>query len=601
LVGDPSDNIPGVPGIGPKTAIRLLAEYGSLEAVLDHAGSIGGKAGQALQEHREAALHGKMLTTIRCDLPIELDLEQARVKPPDPARVRPLFKELEFGSLLRRLAELFPELEKAEEVPAAPVQAGLELGTVERPAAEPLLMEHPEAMARWLDGLAPEEPAAFEWLVDGDDVLAPRLVGLAVAGQGQVAYLPLAGEVPGEGGLRKALEAFLASPRLKVVHDLKRQVLIGRRWQLPIEPPAFDLMLAGYLLRPGEGRYDPESLARTWLDEELPPLQEPAEGRGKRLQSLREVDPEMLVQRLAARLGRYGALRDRLEEQLRADGLLQLFREVEVPLAWVLAGMEARGVRVDAEVLAGLSQELDGRIEALAQAIYAIAGEEFNLNSPKQLGAVLFDKLGLPVLQRTKTGPSTSAEVLEALAEHHEIAALILAHRQLVKLKGTYIDALPELIRPDTGRVHTTFHQAVTATGRLSSSDPNLQNIPVRSQEGERIRGAFIPGEPGWVLVSADYSQIELRVLAHISGDPGLIEAFRSGADIHTRTAAEVFGVAPDQVTPAMRSAAKAINFGIVYGISSYGLARGTGLSQADAQAYIDGYFARYPGVKRYM
>ncbi|NMA71607.1 MAG: DNA polymerase I, partial [Firmicutes bacterium] len=305
--------------------------------------------------------------------------------------------------------------------------------------------------------------------------------------------------------------------------------------------------------------------------------------------------------RLAARLGRYGALQRRLETQLEADGLLELFREVELPLAWVLAGMEARGIRVDAEVLAGLSQELDGRIEALAQGIYGLAGEEFNLNSPKQLGAILFDKLGLPVLQRTKTGPSTSAEVLEELAEQHEIAALILAYRQLVKLKGTYIDALPELIRPETGRVHTTFHQAVTATGRLSSSDPNLQNIPIRSQEGERIRGAFVPGEPGWVLLTADYSQIELRVLAHISEDEGLIEAFRSGDDIHTRTAAEVFGVPREQVTPTMRSAAKAINFGIVYGISSYGLARGTGLSRAEAQAYIDGYFARYPGVKRYM
>src|SRR5690606_38675662 len=240
------------------------------------------------------------------------------------------------------------------------------------------------------------------------------------------------------------------------------------------------------------------------------------------------------------------------------------------------------------------------RIEALAQGIYGLAGEEFNLNSPKQLGAILFDKLGLPVLQRTKTGPSTSAEVLEELAEQHEIAALILAYRQLVKLKGTYIDALPELIRPETGRVHTTFHQAVTATGRLSSSDPNLQNIPIRSQEGERIRGAFVPGEPGWVLLTADYSQIGLRVLGHVSEDEGLIEAFRSGADIHTRTAAEGFGGPPEQETPTMRSAANAINFGIVDGISSYGWARGTGLSRAEAQAYIDGYFARYPGVKRY-
>lgn len=600
LVGDPSDNIPGVPGVGPKTATRLLAEYGSLEALLEQAGQVRGKTGRALAEHREAALQGKLLTTIRCDVPIELDLDRARVAPPEGERVRALFQELEFGSLLRRVAELFPGIDLA---PASPGPEGVAAGSgaAGGPRAEALLLESPEALARWLAALPPQEPVAFEWLVEGSDALAGPLVGLAVARPGQVAFLPLPGELPEDGPLREQLAAFLASPRPKVVHDVKRQILIAGRWGLTLEPPAFDLMLAGYLLRPGEGGYEPETLARTWLGEELPSLQEPAAGRGKRREPLTEVVPPVLAERLAARLGRYGALQRRLETQLEADGLLELFREVELPLAWVLAGMEARGIRVDAEVLAGLSQELDGRIEALAQGIYGLAGEEFNLNSPKQLGAILFDKLGLPVLQRTKTGPSTSAEVLEELAEQHEIAALILAYRQLVKLKGTYIDALPELIRPETGRVHTTFHQAVTATGRLSSSDPNLQNIPIRSQEGERIRGAFVPGEPGWVLLTADYSQIELRVLAHISEDEGLIEAFRSGDDIHTRTAAEVFGVPREQVTPTMRSAAKAINFGIVYGISSYGLARGTGLSRAEAQAYIDGYFARYPGVKRYM
>ncbi|BAS27345.1 DNA polymerase I [Limnochorda pilosa] len=605
LVGDPSDNIPGVPGVGPKTAARLLAQYGSLEAVLDHAAEVAGRTGQALRENREAALQGKMLTTIRCDLPLELDLDRCRVRPPEAGPVRDLFHRLEFTSLLHRLGVLFPGAgldgagaEGGGTGGAGEGKEGEATGPGRSPEAQATVLADGAALARWLEDLPPGEPVAVEWLADGPDALAAPLVGVSVGRPGEVAYLPL------DKGARNGLEALgelLASGRIKWVHDLKRQIHLGRRLGLELKPPAFDLLLAGYLLRPGEGRYDPGDLARRWLDDELPLLQEEVEGRGKKLEPLATVPPERLAGRLAARLRRYGALAHRLEAEMEQDGLLSLFREVELPLAWVLAGMEERGVRVDPEVLRRLSDELDGRIEALAEGVYGIAGERFNLNSPKQLGVILFERLGLPVLQRTKTGPSTSAEVLEELADQHEVAALILVHRQLVKLKGTYIDALPELIRPGTGRVHTTFHQTVAATGRLSSSDPNLQNIPIRTGEGEKIRAAFVPGEPGWVLLAADYSQIELRVLAHISGDPGLIDAFRSGMDIHTRTAAEVFGVAPEQVSSSMRTAAKAINFGIVYGISSYGLARGTGLSRAEAQAYIDGYFARYPGVRRYM
>jgi DNA polymerase-1 len=296
-----------------------------------------------------------------------------------------------------------------------------------------------------------------------------------------------------------------------------------------------------------------------------------------------------------------GPLAARLEENLAEADLLRLYQEIEMPLIPVLAGMELRGVAVDREHLQALSAEMEKELEELTAKIYQLAGESFNINSPKQLGEILFDKLSLPVIKKTKTGPSTSAEVLEELAAEHEIAVYLLEYRQLAKLKSTYVDALPALLHPRTGRIHTTFQQTVTATGRLSSTEPNLQNIPVRTPLGRRIRQAFIPGEPDWRLLTADYSQIELRVLAHMSKDEGLIDAFREGEDIHARAAAEVFGVPMDQVDSQLRDRAKAINFGIIYGISSFGLAKGTGLSRAEAQDYIDRYFARYPGVKRYI
>src|SRR5690606_22819044 len=314
-----------------------------------------------------------------------------------------------------------------------------------------------------------------------------------------------------------------------------------------------------------------------------------------------ELPPEMVAAALADEARAVRELAPVLTERLRRDELWELYERIELPLVDVLLEMEMTGVRIDVDYLRSLSAELDAEIERLTQEIYALAGEPFNINSPKQLSAVLFDKLQLPVIKRTKTGPSTDQEVLEALAENHPLPAKLLEYRQLTKLKNTYVDALPALVHPETGKVHTHFNQTVAATGRLSSANPNLQNIPVRTEEGRRIRKAFIPSEPGWVILKADYSQIELRVLAHISGDETLVEAFRRGEDIHRRTAAEVFGLKPEEVTPERRDAAKAINFGIVYGISSFGLAKGTGLSREEAQKYIDAYFARYPGVRQYI
>ncbi|HEY8486762.1 MAG TPA: DNA polymerase I, partial [Limnochordales bacterium] len=374
-----------------------------------------------------------------------------------------------------------------------------------------------------------------------------------------------------------------------------------------------DVMLAAYLLDPGHGSHSLEELAMAYQGRVLQGDVAAGEARGRRggddAAGLHAVfaapagqgQAEAAAASVAERLELIWALAPRLEGFLAEDGLAEVYRRIELPLWPVLAEMELAGVRIDTDALRRLGQQLAEEIQRAAEEIFRLAGERFNINSPRQLSRILFEKLKLPVVKQTKTGPSTSADVLEELAGEHEVVVRILDYRQLVKLKGTYVDPIPALVNPRTGRLHTTFHQAVTATGRLSSSNPNLQNIPVRTDQGAVIREAFVAGAPDWRLMSADYSQIELRVLAHMSQDPALIEAFRLGQDIHTRTASEVFGVPMEAVTPQMRSGAKAINFGIVYGISAYGLARGTGLTREQAQAFIDSYFQRYPGVKAYL
>ena len=364
--------------------------------------------------------------------------------------------------------------------------------------------------------------------------------------------------------------------------------------------PLFDISLAAYLLNPGQNINNIEDVFLQILDVYLPGLEE-LTGKGAKAISVGEVDPGKLGDLSQSRMAHMHQLTAILSDNLKEQGLDRLYYEVELALAPVLAMMERRGVAIDTDELRRISEELGERIDRLTDAIYLLSGAEFNINSPKQLAEILFDRLGLPVIKETKTGPSTDAQVLEELAEEHEIAQLLMDYRQLVKLKSTYLDSLEPLVHPTTGRIHTSFHQTATATGRLSSVNPNLQNIPVRTEEGRRIRRAFIAGLPDYVLLAADYSQIELRILAHMAGDHAWISAFRSGADIHSRTAAEVFGVEIGEVTPALRDAAKAINFGIIYGISSFGLARGTNLTRQQAQAYIDRYFAKYAGVKAYL
>ncbi|MEW8978133.1 MAG: DNA polymerase I [Symbiobacterium sp.] len=555
LMGDASDNIPGVPGVGEKTALKLLAEYGTVEGVYAHLDEIKGALQTKLRENRDKAELSRTLATINVKAPVELNLEELRVREPNYPEAYALFRRLEFRSLLSRVTP--PEAGDAAEAMAG--QAGAVEVVTARRVSEPGVLR-----------LSGEAGVLARMTVDPGNPGRPRPVGLALAEP--PAWLE---------GEALADPAGLAEPGARLVgHDLKPLYnwFYGRGVTPP--EPAFDTALAAYLLDPGRSTYDLADLCRQHGLGELPPDDHP--------------------DAWATRAGLLPELRRRMEAELDQQGMARLYWEVELPLMPILAEMEATGVGIDPAALHEMSGELERRILHLSQEIYELAGMQFNISSPKQLGDVLFGKLGLPHGKKTRTGGySTDAEVLEELAPLYPIAQLVLDYRTLTKLKGTYVDALGQLVARD-GRIHTTFTQTVAETGRLSSKDPNLQNIPIRIEEGRRIRKAFI-ARPGHVLLSADYSQIELRVVAHFSGDPALREAFLHDQDIHARTAAEVFGVPMEQVTPEMRRQAKAVNFGLIYGQTDFGLARSVGISRAEARAFIETYFAKFAGVKRYM
>ncbi|HHT73850.1 MAG TPA: DNA polymerase I [Firmicutes bacterium] len=544
LMGDSSDNIPGVPGVGEKTALKLLQEFPTLEDLYANLDKVKGKLQEKLAQYKEQAFFSRELATIRCDVPIDVDFDGAGQE--DPERLRELFRRLEFTSFLDRL-------------PQSPTEEKVQTGKPALKSLQGNLKEFQEAAAAGEVSAAPD--------------LERKQIALAVGEKVWVAE-----NVDRSPDVREAIRSTLEKASCVRCTSVKELLHLLHAEKDPI-PVEFDLELAAYLHDSGS-RQDVKALAA-------------ALGLGSI-----HGEPGTL-EYLGASVRLLAQLHKGLEAKLREAGLWELYHDLELPLAYLLAQMEHTGILVNREKLEKLGEELDSQSTQIAEQIYAEAGERFNINSPKQLGVILFEKLGLPVLKRTKTGPSTSAEVLEQLSEY-EIVNLVLEYRQVEKLRSTYADALVQLISPETGRIHTTFHQTVTATGRLSSSNPNLQNIPVRTSAGRRIREAFIAPE-GCVLMSADYSQIELRVLAHISGDEALMEAFRSGRDIHAQTASEVFGVPLEEVSDDQRSAAKAINFGIVYGISSFGLAKGINLTRAEAQAYIDRYFERYPKVKEYM
>jgi DNA polymerase I len=577
LVGDPIDNVPKVPGIGPKTAVELLEQFGDVEALLARLDEVQKpKVREALQKNADTVRRAKQLVSIRHDLPIDTDLARLARRPILGEQARALFTELEFYKLLH-------------EMPASPEPAmALKTTRVLRTAEELLPLR--EAMAR--------SGAALAAAYTGRPATG-RLVGLGVAVEDASYYLPLAhpgGNVP--------LSAFveLIGPALrdravgKDGHDVKTVGLVLGTLDIELEGIRTDVELLSYLLNPSRREHALDDLARERLRIELPAVEAAPKraggGAGDRF-------PEEVADAIGARAQAAGRLGGQLWREVEAAQLAELARTLELPLIPVLTRMERHGVRLDLEVLARISREVDAQCAAQEAEIQRLAGRTFNVNSNAQLAEVLYTHLQLPVLKRGKTGPSTDAEVLEKLAEKHPLPKVLLEYRLVSKLKSTYLDALGPLVGPD-GRLHTTFHQTATATGRLSSSDPNLQNIPVRSEIGRSIREAFV-ADPGFRLISADYSQIELRILAHIAQDPGLLEAFRADEDVHVRTAAEVFGCGPAEVTVDQRRVAKMVNFGIAYGLSPYGLATRLDIPQEEASGIIERYFARYAGIRRYL
>jgi DNA polymerase I len=598
LVGDSVDNVPGVPQCGPKTAAKWLAEYGSLEGVVENAPAIKGRAGENLRASLDQLSLSRELVTIRTDVPLGVGPLDLGPRPPDRAALREWYTKLEAKRLLATVdqdASAAQAPEKADPTPPA------------RNYETVLDAAH---LMRWLDRLEAASLFAFDTETTSLDYMTAELVGVSFAvAPHEAAYVPVAHRYPGapeqldRDWVLARLKPLLEAPaRPKVGQNLKYDMSILARHGVDLAGIAFDTMLESYVLDATATRHDMDSLAEKYLGERTIRFEDIA-GKGAKQLGFDEVPIEPAAEYAAedadVTLRLHQALWPQVEQEPR---LAALFRELEMPLVPVLSRMERRGVRIDAAMLARQTGELAARMHEVEQHAYRVAASPFNLGSPKQIGEIFFERLGLPVVAKTPTGaPSTAESVLQDLADQgFELPALILEYRGLAKLRSTYTEKLPQMINARTGRVHTSYHQAVAATGRLSSSDPNLQNIPVRTDEGRRIRRAFVP-EQGHRMLAADYSQIELRIMAHLSGDDGLLRAFAEGQDIHRATAAEVFGVSPRDVTADQRRSAKAINFGLIYGMSAFGLAKQLGIERDAAQAYVDRYFERYPGVRAFM
>ena len=566
LMGDTSDNIPGVPGVGEKTALKLLKEYGSVENVYQSIDNITAKKlKENLTNNEEQAYMSKALATIEVKAPLTISIDDLSYAGPDMDKVTSIYQELKFKTLLEKIAP--QEAEKPQE--AIDIQ---------------FLTEITEA------DLTDEMAIHIEMIED--NYLTADILGISLADEKRTLFVTLA--VAQQSAIFKE---WLGKPaNKKYTSDSKAAIASLAGQGLIAEGFEFDLLLASYIVNPSSTYPDIASIAREFGRADVQ-SDEVIYGKGAK----KSVPNEEKIAEHASRKARViWDLRDVIETKLKENDLYDLYHELELPLAKILCQMEVTGVKTDLKTLQEIGSDLSAKLTELEAAIYEAAGEKFNINSPKQLGVILFEKIGLTPIKKTKTGYSTAADVLEKLESEHEIIGLILTYRQLGKLNSTYIEGLSKEIHED-GKIHTRFQQALTTTGRLSSINPNLQNIPVRLEEGRKIRAAFVPSEPGWYLFAADYSQIELRVLAHISKDEKMIEAFRAGADIHTKTAMDVFGVDQDAVTSDMRRAAKAVNFGIVYGISDYGLSQSLGITRKEAATFIESYLNSFPGVKAYM
>ncbi|MDF2858270.1 MAG: polymerase [Neobacillus sp.] len=569
LMGDPSDNIPGVPGVGEKTAIKLLKEFTTLENLIESIDKVtGNKLKEKLEEFKNQAIMSKELATIERQAPVEIDLDTILFEGYTREKVVALYKELGFNTLLEKL--------------------GADPSVSEELVLEEINFQTPDVITEEI--FAEDNYFYIEMLEDNYHNAA--IIGMALVNETGYYYLPT------ELTLKSASFKKWAEDetKKKTVYDAKRSEVSLRRNDIHLKGVNFDTLMAAYIINPSETIDDLSTIGKNFgisiqSDESF-------YGKGAKR---RIPESETLAEHLVRKSLAMSDLKDRLENELIKNEQYELFTELEMPLSLILADMESCGIKVDRERLQKMGGEIHDRLLDIEATIYEMAGEKFNINSPKQLGVILFEKLNLPPYKKTKTGYSTSADVLEKLAEDHEIIEYILHYRQLGKLQSTYIEGLLKVIHPKTDKVHTRYQQTLTSTGRLSSIDPNLQNIPIRLEEGRKIRQAFVPSEPGWLIFAADYSQIELRVLADIAGDEKLIQAFKDDLDIHTKTAMEVFHVDKDEVTSNMRRQAKAVNFGIVYGISDYGLSQSLGITRKEAGQFIDRYLATYPGVKDYM
>lgn len=608
LIGDSSDNVPGAPGIGPKTAVKLLEQYGGVDAILEAAPDLKGKrARESLTAHADDVRMSRELVTIKCDLPVALDLDALKVGEPDYGVLRDLFIDLEF----RRLSETYTQL--------ALERDALESVTAEQ--AEYALLTDVDEVVSWVARARSAGRVAVDTETTDLDPMRARLVGISLSlADGEAAYLPLAhrptstpelefdapaDDIPNLPPLTSEalapLRELLADARVaKVGHNLKYDWIVLKRAGAPLGGRLLDSMVASYVLDPGRRSHGLDDLAMEILAHKTTTYADVA-GKGRKEIPFAEVPLGEARDYACEDADCSWRLWHRFEPELDEHALRTLYEDLEMPLVPVLAGMEEAGIRLDTEVLAAMSTKLRGELELIEAEIYAIAGVEFNLNSTPQLRDVLFTRLELPVVKRTKTGPSTDASVLEELAaQGHDVPRLMLEYRELEKLRNTYVDALPRLVLAETGRIHTSFNQTVAATGRLSSSDPNLQNIPIRTALGREVRKAFV-ADDGHLLLGVDYSQIELRVMAHFSGDAPLVGAFREGIDVHRQTAAVIFDVDIDDVSAAQRAQAKTINFATLYGQGAFSLGRQLGISREEAQAFIDQYFERFSGVRAYL
>ncbi len=620
LMGDAVDNIPGVPKCGPKTAAKWLAEYDTLDGVIANAANIGGKIGESLREALPRLPLNRELTTIKTDVALEQSPQQLHLRERDAEALRELYKRYGFNQALKELDGAAASTAAAPEkepgvargggfVAASTPNANGEIDpALSAPGKYECVLTQAQLDA-WVTKLRVADEFAFDTETDSLDPMRANLVGISLCVEpGAACYIPLAHDAPGvvaqlpRDAVLDALRPLLADPsKKKLGQHGKYDIHVLRRHGIDIEGYADDTMLESFVLNAGIARHDMDSLAQRHLGYQTIKYEDVA-GKGAKAIPFSQVAIDDATRYAAEDADITLRLHRVLKPKLEAEhALLSVYRDIEMPLVPVLARVEANGVMIDADELRRQSADLSRRMLAAQQKATELAGRSFNLDSPKQLGALLFDELKLPAMVKTPSGaPSTNEEALEAIADQHELPRIILEYRGLAKLRSTYTDKLPEMVNPDTGRVHTSYHQAGAATGRLASSDPNLQNIPIRSEDGRRIRTAFV-APPGRKLVACDYSQIELRIMAHLSGDEALVRAFESGADIHRATAAEVFGKSLEDVTANERRAAKAINFGLMYGMSAFGLAKQLGIPRGEAQEYIALYFSRYPGVREFM